>query len=81
MENNEREPDSFDRALQTEAAMSESEIKHLTGKEKQDFRKASHDECIDRFAVLFLQVTVNSPRDILTPMSLYIALVSLRMPG
>ncbi len=67
MENNERAPDSFDHALHAEAAMSESEIKRLTGEEEQDFRKVSHDECIYRFAVLFLQAAVNSPRDILTP--------------
>ena len=69
MENSERKPDSFDRALQAEATMSESEIKHLTGKEDEDFRKVSHDECIYRFAVLFLQAAVSSPRDILTPIT------------
>lgn len=65
MENSESKPDSFDRALQAEATMSESEIKHLTGEENGDFRKVSHDECIYRFAVLFLQAAVSSPRDIL----------------
>ena len=37
MENNEREPDSFDRALQAEAMISESEIRRLTEEEEQDF--------------------------------------------
>ena len=69
MENNEREPDSFDRALQAEAMISESEIRRLTEEEEQDFRKVSHDECIYRFAVLLLQAAVNSPRDILTPIA------------
>ena len=69
MENNEREPDSFDRALQAEATMSESEIKQLTEEEDQDFRKVSHDECIYRFAVLLLHAAVDSPRDILTPIT------------
>ncbi len=69
MENSERKPDSFDRALQAEATMSESEIKQLTGEEDEDFRKVSHDECIYRFAVLFLQAAVSSPRDILTPIT------------
>jgi hypothetical protein len=39
LENNERQPDSFDRALQAEATMSESENKHLSGEEDEDFRK------------------------------------------
>ena len=69
MENSERKPDSFDRALQAETTMSESEIKHLTGEEDKDFRKVSHDECIYRFAVLFLQAAVSSPCDILTPIT------------
>ncbi|MFC2066782.1 hypothetical protein ACFLUO_07010 [Chloroflexota bacterium] len=69
MENSERKPDSFDRALQAEATMSESEIKHLTREEDDNFRKVSHDECIYRFAVLFLQAAVSSPRDILTPIT------------
>jgi len=64
LENNEHEPDSFDRALQAEAMMSGSEIKHVTA-EDDDFRKVSHNECIYRFAVLLLQDIVNSPRDIL----------------
>ena len=66
LENNKRKPDSFDRALQAEAAMSESEIQQLTGKEDPDFRVVSHNECIYRFAVLFLQAAVNYPRNILT---------------
>jgi len=68
LENNEHESDSFDRALQAEAMMSGSEINHLT-REDDDFRKVSHNECIYRFAVLLFQAAVNSPRDILTPIT------------
>lgn len=67
LKTNERELDSFDRALQAEATMYESKIKLLTEGEDQDFRKVDHDECIYRLAVLFLQVATNSPRNILTP--------------
>lgn len=66
MDSDRDEIDAFDRALQAEAKLSESEIRLLTKEIDEDFRKVTHDECIYRLAAGFLDTAVNSPRDILT---------------
>jgi len=65
LDNDVTEPDGFEEAMQAEPKLSEAEIKRLSERGDDDFRKVSHEECIYRVAVLLLESAVNSPRDIL----------------